>query len=618
MHSIGLLLSLLAQAPSTYVVIVGNNTSPVLGRPQLAYADDDAARYVDVFESMLSAPSVELLTEFDIDSERLYPRLAARAKAPTRAEVQAAFERLGRWGKTEKASGHRTRGYFIFAGHGDVEQGQGFLELRDGRLTSSEFEALLKAAGVDELHVVLDSCNSWFVLNPRKPGGKRFPTPQEATQALMERLPNVGVLLSTSAEAEVYEWSELQSGIFSYALRSGLIGAADVNGDGDVAYEELAGFIKTATATVKNPNLRPHLFARGPKGSLVASFATLSSEKAVTLKSEGPLTLRVRDESGLRQFDVNVRGSVSLRLPALSSAGAQLSIQKEDRWQSFSLPGGVQTVEARQLVAASTVGSARGVTSALEALFSAQFGQEELDAWRTAEVVENQKAIGISQATVARVQFALNVASQRDRANRLTAAALFGGLGAGYLIGGIGLLAAPRPRPAFGPSFHDLGGLLLGFAGLVTVGVPAALLLKGDWEKASEQFDIAVKAGSVEAALVGVDTFIEKRQQLYQTGLAVLRAAGIIMIIAGVVITVAGLALLPNTSPSSGPIGVAVGGIFIGGGAAYVASSFLMRSPEQDLIDILNEERKPLLPAAPRVGVAPINGGAMLSLSGAF
>lgn len=76
--------------------------------------------------------------------------------------------------------GHRTRGYFVFAGHGDIANGEGFLELQDGRLTGSELETLLKSAGADELHVVLDSCNSWFVLSPRKPGGgRRFPTPNE-------------------------------------------------------------------------------------------------------------------------------------------------------------------------------------------------------------------------------------------------------------------------------------------------------------------------------------------------------------------------------------------------------------------------------------------------------
>lgn len=38
-----------AAAPDTYVLAVGNNQSPVLGRPQLAYADDDAVRATEVF-----------------------------------------------------------------------------------------------------------------------------------------------------------------------------------------------------------------------------------------------------------------------------------------------------------------------------------------------------------------------------------------------------------------------------------------------------------------------------------------------------------------------------------------------------------------------------------------
>src|SRR4030095_4110219 len=115
-------------------------------------------------------------------------------------------------------------------------------------------------------HVILDSCNAFFVLNSRRPGGRHFVTPDDATRSLRANLPNVGVFVSTSAEAEVFEWSELQSGIFSHAVRSGLSGAADANADGEVTYDELAPFVTIATRKVKNPLFRPQVFARGPGG----------------------------------------------------------------------------------------------------------------------------------------------------------------------------------------------------------------------------------------------------------------------------------------------------------------------------------------------------------------
>ena len=45
-----------------------------------------------------------------------------------------------------------------------------------------------------------------------KPGGRHFATSEDATRALASQLPNVGVFLSTSAEGEAFEWSEIRSG----------------------------------------------------------------------------------------------------------------------------------------------------------------------------------------------------------------------------------------------------------------------------------------------------------------------------------------------------------------------------------------------------------------------
>ncbi len=164
------------------------------------------------------------------------------------------------------AAGKAVELYFVFAGHGDVDRGQGFLELADGRFTADDLEALLKSIPATHAHVILDSCNSFFVLNARKPGGRRFATSEDAARSLAARLPNVGVFLSTSAASEVFEWSELEAGIFSHAVRSGLMGAADANGDGRVSYAELRAFVGIASSSLRNPSFRPQIFARGPGG----------------------------------------------------------------------------------------------------------------------------------------------------------------------------------------------------------------------------------------------------------------------------------------------------------------------------------------------------------------
>jgi hypothetical protein len=212
----------------SFAVIVGNNKSLGRRRPELHYADDDAARYYEILQSI--APGrVSLLADFDRDTARLFPGVQQNATPPTRRALDAVGRGLARQIAAAQRAGHETELYFIFAGHGDVAQGEGFIELADGRFSSSDLKRWLQALPFTRAHVILDSCNSFFMLGVRKPGGRHFATSEDAARALASRLPNVGVFLSTSAEGEAFEWSEIQSGIFSHLVRSGLLGAADAN-----------------------------------------------------------------------------------------------------------------------------------------------------------------------------------------------------------------------------------------------------------------------------------------------------------------------------------------------------------------------------------------------------
>lgn len=253
-------------APLVLALVVTNNHSAELGRPELQYADDDGAKYYELFRMVAAPADVELLTDFDQDSTRLFPGAVSVAHQPTKANVLAAADRLAARARQAMSAGRPVAFYFVFAGHGDVDRGRGFLEVRDGRLTSDDLESMLKGFPATRAHVILDSCNSFFVLNPRRAGGRRVAVTEDAARSLSNRLPNVGVLLSTSAEAEVFEWSELQSGIFSHAVRLGLLGAADVDGDGRITYGEIGAFVDVASASVDNPLYRPKVFARGPNG----------------------------------------------------------------------------------------------------------------------------------------------------------------------------------------------------------------------------------------------------------------------------------------------------------------------------------------------------------------
>ena len=437
-------LAAVSPAPSTtLVLVVASNRGPALDRPPLQYADDDGAKYHEVFASLAGEANTTLLTAFDSDTARLFPQLAESVATPTRAHVDAAVERFAHQASEAHRLGQRVGFYFVFAGHGDVDEGRGFLELADSAFTADDLDALLRRIGADESHVILDSCNSFFVVNPRKPGGRRFATPRDAAEKLARQLPNVGVFLSTSAEAEVFEWSELQSGVFSHAVRSGLMGAADANHDGRVSYEELAGFVATAAAEIKNPLYRPKVFARGPNGDDERTLFDLAHTHAltVTVDQNASMRLAVRDRDGLRWLDAHKEAGQVLDLHLPDTLAGHLEVERltvdgsaagtvEAR---FKLPDdGGKPVFLAQLSPDEPRTGSRGAQEIFRGLFVRPFGMRALAAYREEKAHEPEPVFGISREDSERMGLLLEQLGAAERQQRLSMATINFGLAAVY------------------------------------------------------------------------------------------------------------------------------------------------------------------------------------------
>jgi hypothetical protein len=616
-----LLAAALCAAPdASYAVIVGNNMSPTLGRRPLQYADDDAMKYEAVFRGFVDPSHLQLLTAPDDDTARLFPEGSARAVAPTKAALQAAFARVAEGVRDARAQGKHTRLYFVFAGHGDVDEGKGFLELQDGPFNGDDLEAALRSAGADEAHVILDSCNSFFVLAPRKPGGRHFTTPKDAALQLAERMPNVGVLLSTSAEAEVYEWSELQSGIFSHAVRSALTGAADVNGDGQVSYAELAAFVDTATRSVPNPNFRPQIFARGPGGDAKLAFASLPlGGTQLAARPDKPLRLVLRDAAGLRWFDVHAEANTELRLrlPAFDVAVERVD---GDEHHVFQVASG-RAAELDQLPREPGAPLARGATDALRALFASPFGPGAFAQWEkraSDDTSAPPEYIGLARRDLERMRMILRAPAMREERSARWAMAF--GISIGVAAGAAAAVDAAsrwntndplKWEPALIYGSVALGGLV---AGLV---VP---FMVNVWRPQLADFDRRVAEGHWQEAVAGADEFIESRSNLIHIKPWAVRLFGGIGV--GVGILAFALTFLPD-SPWSGngyaPImrglGVACAGL--AGGMLVLGDTG--GGPDDDVFNIWREEKKLSETHSDfGVGVAPVPGGAALSFSGSF
>src|SRR4051794_26834611 len=219
---------------ASFALILGVNKSVDADVAQLRYADDDAARYLDLFRSLGARSYV--LTRPDANTRRLHPQVAAEAMLPVRSDFDRATALLAADVAQARQRGVKTVLYFVYAGHGNVKEGKGYLALEDGRIDANELETqLLGRIPADQTHIIVDACYSYFLTLERGPGGQRHDIHGFSQFGGLAQKDNVGLLLSTSSARESHEWSGVESGVFSHEVRSGLYGAADVDGNGRVS-----------------------------------------------------------------------------------------------------------------------------------------------------------------------------------------------------------------------------------------------------------------------------------------------------------------------------------------------------------------------------------------------
>jgi len=612
-----------APPSTTLVLVVASNRGATLDRPPLQYADDDGAKYHEVLASLAGEANTTLLTEFDSDTARLFPKLAASVSSPTRAHVDAAVERFARQVREARRIGQHVGFYFVFAGHGDVDGGRGFLELSDGAFSADDLDALLRRIGADEAHVILDSCNSFFVVNPRKPGGRRFATPRDAAERLARQLPNVGVFLSTSAEAEVFEWSELQSGVFSHAVRSGLMGAADANHDGHVSYEELAAFVATAAVEIKNPLYRPKVFARGPNGDDQRTLFDLERSRAVTVivDQKASLRLAVRDRDGLRWLDAHKEADQVLDLKLPVTLAGHFEVER------LTVSGGAAgTVEARfkvpedsasvvclaELAAEEPQTGPRGAQEIFRGLFVRPFGGHAMAAYREAQAGESEPVFGISREDAQRMGLLLEQLAATERQQRLT-------------LGTVNLTMAAVYGTYFGLASHESGLSRGDKISFLSSGIILSSLSLGmglyrlgyvpERERVFERFSVDMTRSGADQARVAAA--IETRLEEIQREERRRRKVGLVF---GYLATgfVGAVEVLNETDSRSHEARILYRGFMLALGGSLLALTLreqLSTSATDKFIELWRRDprQRPL-----DLGLAPLAGGWMFALSGSF
>ena len=499
-----------------FALIVANNRGSTLSEPDLQYADDDGARYYQLFRSIAAADDLALLTAFDHTSLASYKDLALLAQPPRRSALEAAATRIARAVVAARVRGEKTALYFVFAGHGDIDNGRGYLALEDSRIDGSFLEQrIIEQIPADTKHLVLDSCNSFFVVNPRKPGGRRWATPKDMALGFSARHPEVGLFLSTNSESEVFEWSQIESGVFSHEVRSGIAGAADVNGDGATSYAELAGFVETANRGITLENLRPHLFYRGPRGNANATlFPTgAMSGRRFRLSAE-PARLWLKNATGTRFLDLHKeRGQMTLVLPEATTQ--EVSVFEELSYlaprrpvvNQRDIPAGDEPIELAATELAKPDVSARG-DRIFGALFAEPYGPVAYAQYLKQESKAPEPVYGLTDTDLLRMHNYLSMMADTDHGNRVGVGVAFLGLGGITESLALGLALDARDR-------RDRPGLIYGAAGvgagLIALGV-YDLLTPSTAERALSTFEQEVTAsrGNRSYAFLRTERFLSE------------------------------------------------------------------------------------------------------------
>jgi len=359
-----------------FAVIAGVNTSVDGDLPALRYADDDAVLYQDLFRQ-LGATTV-LLARLDDNTRRLHGLAAAVARPPRRAELERAIAGTAAAVTEARARGQTTAFYFVYAGHGNVRDGQGYIGLEDDRLTAAELERrIIDAVPADQIHVIIDACYSGLLAGTRGPGGERRPLHGFSRFQGLADDDRIGLLLSTSSARESHEWEGFQAGVFSYEVRSGMYGAADADGDGQVSYLEIAAFVSRANAAIPNERFRPDVYARPPRGGRVLVDLREAQRRRLEIEGSEAGHYVLEDERGVRVMDFHNGTQQKVAVVRPASPGDLFLRRFDDNREYRVALDAPEVVTFDQLVATEPHVTARGaVDASFNLTFSLQFDED--------------------------------------------------------------------------------------------------------------------------------------------------------------------------------------------------------------------------------------------------
>jgi hypothetical protein len=381
---------LAAASTVTYAIVIGNNAPPIQGAAEqvrpLRYADDDAVRYFHLFSALGDA---KLLSILDATTQRRYPGLAHVAEPPTLEGLRSAVSSYAIAMAADRQRGDSPVFYLAYSGHGARDKtGAAFLAMLDGPLTETVlYDEVLARLPAVYSHVVIDACHAGGVVGVRgdffdkEDSAHTAPVTSGDVLPVLEsqrsaRLPHVGIILATTLGQESHEWSEIEAGVFSHEILSGMVGPADVNGDGEIAYSEIQAFVAAANRNIKDPRAIVHVIARPPSANqnvALISLATLARGRVLAGQFARLGHFQIELDNGQRYLDAHLAADMATTVVLPATGDAYLQTQTHEA----RIPLG-QRIALGDLQWTSRRVEARGsIESAYRtSLFSSEYGRD--------------------------------------------------------------------------------------------------------------------------------------------------------------------------------------------------------------------------------------------------
>lgn len=233
-----------------YAVIIGNNTGDS-DEQRLRYAEEDARRVYEVLRELGGFRPENMLLLRSEDAESV------------RRSLISVNDRI----RTRIASGAASELLVYYSGHSD----QTALHLGRTAIELEQLEQLVRGSAAALRVLILDSCRSGALT--RVKGGTIQPS---FAIALDQRIPSDGVVFWTasSASENAQESDVLRGSFFTHYLVSGLLGAADRDGNGDVTLGEAYQYayentLRASSRTLSGPQHPTFHYELGGHGDVV-------------------------------------------------------------------------------------------------------------------------------------------------------------------------------------------------------------------------------------------------------------------------------------------------------------------------------------------------------------